>query len=315
MSSVTTNEVSLDSGESPRARRQAEGQSSPQGFVVSGPPLPSQMPTQIGVLVRNIEPPTLRTLVSPVFNDLARLLGYMELVESVLAADDSLQKTGIIFRLVYEKTLALVRLLEAAAGRAGRLGEEGVHESLDGMGFAIAHELRRVFREEAPKLNDSQHGPPSRAELVRAHGLLHNCFQQSIITLAQTFDASLDGAQLFEDYRRRVQQSLILYGELLSLLQKVRDAGASAGLLPKHSLATHLKHFREETMHLLMYKDWTEFEEFVGEVMRTYDEPEEFGPVLHQFASYLATLLRHVGMRDVLRSRHAPNAGGRVPAV
>ena len=125
----------------------------------------------------------------------------------------------------------------------------------------------------------------------------------------------LDGAQLFEDYRRRVQHSLILYGELLSLLQKVRDAGASAGLLPKHSLATHLKHFREETMHLLMYKDWTEFEEFVGEVMRTYDEPKEFGPVLHQFASYLATLLRHVGMRDVLRSRHTPNAGGGAPAA
>ena len=313
--SAITNEVSLDSGESPRARRLAEGPPSPQGFVVSGPPLPSQMPTQIGVLVRNIEPPTLRTLVSPVFNDLARLLGYMELVESGLAADDSLQKTGIIFRLVYEKTLALVRLLEAAAGRAGRLGEDGVHEALDGMSFAIAHELRRVFKEEAPKLNDSQHGPPSRAELVRAHGLLHNCFQQSIITLAQTFDASLDGSQLFEDYRRRVQQSLILYGELLSLLQKVRDAGASAGLLPKHSLATHLQHFREQTMHLLMYKDWTEFEEFVGEVMRTYDEPEEFGPVLHQFASYLATLLRHVGMRDVLRSRHAPNVGGSEPAT
>lgn len=312
--SVTTNEVNLDSGESPRAGRLAEGPSSAKGFVVTGPTLPSQMPTQVGALVRRIEPPPLRTLISPIFNDLARLLGYMGLVEAGLAADDSLQKTGIIFRLVHEKTQALLQLLEAAAARAA-LHDEGVRESLDGMGFAVAHELRRVFKEEAPKLSDSQHGPPSRAELVRAHGLLHNCFQQSVISLAQAFDPSLDGSQLFEDYRLRVQQSLILYGELLSLLQKVRDARGSAGLLPKHSLATHLKHFREETMHLLMYKDWAEFEEFVGEVMRTYDEPKEFGPVLHQFASYLGTLLKHVGMRDVLRNRPAPNAGGSAPAA
>lgn len=310
--SAITNEVNLDSGESPRAGRLAEGPPSSQGFVVSGPQLPSHVPSQIGALVRRIEPPPLRTLVSPIFNDLGRLLGYMGLVEAGLAADDSLQKTGIIVRLVHEKTLALLQLLEAATARAGHF-DEGVREGLDGLGFAVGHELRRVFRDEVPKLSDSQHGPPSRAELVRAHGLLHNCFQQSIIALAQVFDSSLDGSQLFEDYRLRVQQSLVLYGELLSLLQKVREARGSAGLLPEHSLATHLKHFREETMHLLMYKDWAEFEEFVAEVTRTYDEPKDFGLVLHKFASYLGTLLKHVGMRDVLRRRPAAVEGGGRP--
>jgi hypothetical protein len=309
--SITTNELQADPGESLREPRRAEGPSTARGFVVSGPPLPSQ----IGALVERIEPPPLRALVSPVFNDLARLLGYMGLVESGLAGDDSLQKTGIIFRLVHEKTLALLRQLEASASSAAEF-DEGVRGALDGMGFAVGHELRRVFSEEVPKLKDSRHPLLTRAELVRAHGLLHNCFQQSIITLAQVFDASLDGSQLFEDYRLRVQQSLVLYGELLSLLQKVRDARGSAGVLPKHSLATHLKHFREETMHLLMYRDWAEFEGFVGEVEQTYDEPRDFGPVLHKFASYLGTLLRHVGMRDVLRNRPKQGAtGGGRPAA
>ncbi len=309
--SITTNELQADSGELLREQRRAEGPSTARGFVVSGPPLPSQ----IGALVERIEPPPLRALVSPVFSDLARLLGYMSLVESGLSGDDSLQKTGIIFRLVNEKTSALLRQLDDAAARAAHF-DEGVRATLDGMGFAVGHELRRVFNEEVPKLNDSRHPLLSRAELVRAHGLLHNCFQQSIITLAQVFDASLDGSQLFEDYRLRVQQSLVLYGELLSLLQKVRDARGSEGLLAKHSLATNLKHFREETMHLLMYRDWTEFEEFVAEVERTYDEPARFAPVLHKFASYLGTLLRHVGMRDVLRNRPRPTApnGGRPAA-
>lgn len=309
--SITTNEVHQVSGESLREQRRAEGPRSPNGFVVSGPPLPSQ----IGVLIRRIEPPALQAVVSPLFNDLARLLGYMGLVEAGLAADESLQKTGIIFRLVHEKTLALLRQLETAAERVARF-DEGVRETLDGMGFAVGHELRRVFREEVPKLSDSQHGRLSRAELMRAHGLLHNCFQQSIITLAQVFDSSLDGSQLFEDYRLRVQQSLVLYGELLALLQKVRDAHTSAEPQPKRTLATHLKHFREETMHLLMYKDWAEFEEFAAEVRRTYDEPEEFAPVLHQFESYLGTLLKHVGMRDVLRGRRTNlPRGGVVPPV
>ena len=304
--STSTNETEIDSDESLRKQPRAEGRQSEAHGVPLGP-----LPTQITVLLARVEPRLVRELVSPLFDEMARLLSYLHLIESGLAEDDSLQKTGIIFRLVHEKTLMLLRQLEAGMRRVAHF-DEGVREVLDGMSFAIRHELRRVFKDEVPELNGSQHAQLSRAVLVRAYGLLHNCFQQSTITLAQAFDPSLDGPQLFDDYRVKVQQSLVLYGELLALLGRVRDARTSSGVLSKHSLANHLKHFREETLHFLMYKDWAEFEDFVGEVLRTYDEPDDFAPVLQKFDSYLGTLLSHVGMRDVLRSH--PPAGARPDA-
>lgn len=300
--SISTDEAHLDSDESLREQPRAEA----PGATQPSAPGPVLL-TRLGALLRRVEPQPLRALVSPIFDDLARLLDYLSLIEGGLSRDESLQKTGIIFRLVHEKTLSLLRRLEEGAERAGRF-DEGVSEVLDQVGFAVTHELRRVFRDEAPRLNDSQHTQLSRAELVRAYGLLHNCFQQSTITLAQAFDPALDGAQLFEDYKTKVEQSLVLYGGLLSLLRQVHDAQETSGVLSKRSLANHLERFRDETMHFLMYKDWADFERFVGEVLRTYDEPEDFGQVLHRFAGYLGTLLRHVGMRDVLRGR--PPTGG-----
>jgi hypothetical protein len=296
--SISINEAHLDSDESLRKQPRADEARAETHGVVAGSPLPSE----IGGLIRRIEPEALRALVAPVFKELARIMDYLRLIEDGLSADESLQKTGILFRLVHERTLTLLQQLEAGTLCAARF-DAGVQKVLDGMGFAIRHELRRVFRDEVPELNGSERKQLSRAELVRAQGLLHNCFQQSTITLAQAFDPALDGAQLFEDYRVKVRQSLILYGELLSLLRKVREARMSAGVPLEDSLATQLKHFREETMHFLMYRDWAEFERFVGEVLGTYDEPVEFARVLHRFASYLGTLLQHVGMRDVLKSR------------
>lgn len=300
--SISTNEAHLDSDEPLQEQLRAEGHQSEAHGVPVGP-----LPTQIGRLLGRVEPPLLRALVSPIFDEMARILSYLNLIEAGLAEDDSFQKTCIIFRLVHEKTLALLRHLEVCTRRAAHF-DEGVREALDGMGFAITHELRRVFKDEVPELSGSRHSQLSRAVLVRAYGLLHNCIQQSTITLAQTLDPSLDGPHLFEDYRVKVQQSLVLYGELLALLGRVRDARTSSGVLSKHSLANHLKHFREETLHFLMYKDWAEFEGFVGEVLRTYDEPGDLAPVLDKFDSYLGTLLSHVGMRDALRGRPTTRA-------
>jgi hypothetical protein len=149
--------------------------------------------------------------------------------------------------------------------------------------------------------------------LTRAWGLLHNCLQQTAITLARTIDADAAGQQLFEDYRAKTENSLTLYRELQLLLQKIKTAEKSNGILLKHSLVRHLEHFREETMHFLMYKDWGEFGRFVDEVKRAFEEMEDFDNVLHGFAQYLSTLIHHVGMREVLNVRHGQPTKGAAP--
>ena len=96
-----------------------------------------------------------------------------------------------------------------------------LREVLDGMRFVIGHELTKVFQREFPRLTDDRSQPGyTRADLSRAWGLLHNCFQQTAITLAQAFDAGARGAQLFEDYKSRVETSLTLQRELNGLLKK-----------------------------------------------------------------------------------------------
>jgi len=150
-----------------------------------------------------------------------------------------------------------------------------------------------------------QEGHPaySRADLSRAWGLLHNCFQQTAISFAQAFAPGVTGQQLFGDYRSKVENSFTLYRELQVLLRQVRAAESSSGILLKHSLVRHLEHFRDETMHFLMYKDWGQFGRYVDDVKRAFEEMEEFEAVLHEFSQYLGTLIHHVGMREVLRDR------------
>jgi len=179
-----------------------------------------------------------------------------------------------------------------------------VHDVLDGMRFVLGHELTKVFRHEFPGLNDETR-PYTRADLSRAWGLLHNCLQQTAITLAQAFKPGVTGEELFEDYRSKVENSFTLYSELHALLQKVSSAEGSSGILLKHSLVRHLEHFREETMHFLMYKDWGEFGRYVDDVKRAFEEMEEFESVLHEFSQYLRTLIHHVGMREALRGVQA----------
>ena len=108
-----------------------------------------------------------------------------------------------------------------------------------------------------------------------------------------------------------VALAMEVVGVLHTLLQKVSTAERSSGILLKHSLVRHLEHFREETMHFLMYKDWGEFGRYVDDVKRAFEEMEEFENVLHEFSQYLRTLIHHVGMREALRGVqvHAADAG------
>jgi hypothetical protein len=180
---------------------------------------------------------------------------------------------------------------------------------LDGMRFVLGHELTKVFNHEFPGLTDEARSY-TRADLSRAWGLLHNCLQQTAITFAQSFSPGVTGELLFEDYRSKVENSCTLYRELHALLEKVSAAEGSSGILLKHSLVRHLEHFREETMHFLMYKDWGEFGRYVDDVKRAFEEMEEFESVLHEFSQYLRTLIHHVGMREALRGVLAPAAEG-----
>ncbi len=267
------------------------------------------LPPAFAEVVSGKVPSNLRELAGSTFARLLKTLDTLAAIEHALTQPRSVH-VGLLFEEVREQTAALLSHVTEAVSGGARLPRR-VHDVLDGVRFVIGHELTKVFRQEFPGLADEACSY-KRADLSRAWGLLHNCLQQTAITLAQAFDPKVTGEQLFADYRSKVENSFTLYRELYALLQKVNTAEGSSGILLKHSLVRHLEHFREETMHFLMYKDWGEFGRYVDDVKRAFEEMEEFETVLHEFSQYLRTLIHHVGMREALRGVqvHAADAAG-----
>jgi hypothetical protein len=310
--------------DSPAAEPEFESNATPVAHAEAPPPTPAppapepagqtdeaqahDLPPPFANIVTGRVPGHMRGLVHSTFAHLLGTLDTLAVIERALTQPRAVRVGQLFGEIRSQSATLLSQVTEAISGGARLPGR--VRDVLDGMRFVIGHELTKVFRQEFPGLTDETR-TYSRADLSRAWGLLHNCLQQTAITLAQAFDPAVTGEHLFEDYRSKVENSFTLYRELHALLQKVSTAERSSGILLKHSLVRHLEHFREETMHFLMYKDWGEFGRYVDDVKRAFEEMEEFESVLHEFSQYLRTLIHHVGMREALRGVQAHVEGAR----
>lgn len=246
-------------------------------------------------VVRHIESPPIREIVSTVFQDLSRLLECLNLVESHLRQVDSAVDTFAFFQLIHDEARALVNFIHLHALNASVMGEE-LADTLDGIAFAVHHDLQRVF-DSVPR--ESFEDKPAQVvdKVYRAHDILTNCLQQSTITLAMVFDPGLVGAKLFNNSAIRYRQSLQLCHELSELIELMENSERVGSTL---ILMTRVERFRNESMECLMYSDWPQFESFSERVSAAKAEATELEIVLHQFRCYLETLLGQVRMRNVL---------------
>jgi hypothetical protein len=261
---------------------------------------PDPLDARISALTERTGPPLGKRL-QHILTELSRLIKYLQLIERQVSEETPSRKTVVIFRAVHDRAHALANFVNVAAAETGE-GDETLYEVLNGIGFALSHELHRVYEEEATGLLGPEDSAPPLGRAVRAHGLLQNCFQQLIVTLLQALDPALAAAAIFEDFKIKREQSIVLYGELLSLLTKVRKAQNGFGLLQSISLTNTLNQFREDTLHFLMYQDWAEFEGFIAEIIENHEDARGFLEALRKFTSYLETLIAQVSMRTVLKS-------------
>jgi hypothetical protein len=177
---------------------------------------------QINRVVSEIESPPERQLVDAVFQDLLRLLECLSLIESHLQQVDAVAETFAFFQLIHDEARLLVEFIRDDGLSCVERNEDLV-ETLDGITFAVNHDLQRVF-ETAPKGQSDSATAGNHAvlgKLYRAHDILTNCLQQSTITLAMTFDSELVGAKLFNNSDMRYRQSLQLCADLSALIQLV----------------------------------------------------------------------------------------------
>lgn len=260
---------------------------------------PSKQPTlesQIDLILGNTEYLPILQAVRRIFNDLVRLLDCLRLMESNL---HQVGETLALLELVQSDTLALLDFTEKQALHTEGISQR-LYEVLDGMSFALRHEVRRVFEDDLRDLSSEDAHEITQAKIADAHRILTNCLQQSIITLAQVFDPRLDGRQLFDNSKARLKQSLLLCKDLWTMISMVRRAERSFNERLINQVIDFVKLFRNGSMHYLMYRDWGHFERIVEELEGSLRGDLDSGTALHQFLCYLETLLGQVKLRAVL---------------
>jgi hypothetical protein len=250
---------------------------------------------QVTLLVNTISDEAVRILVAKVFADMVFLLDYLSLVEAnPEELGRVLDKLSILYAVRGEAN-ALVDFIENHALRCEGI-DELLRETLDGTAYAIKHEVRRILDGELAEAKNGQDEQKVYGSLIHAQGVLTNCFQQCMISLARVFDETVTGAQLFHDWQIRRERSLLLCEDLRTLTELVQDSSEKS----LDYIARHLKSFKEGSMQWLMYKDWLEYEALSEQVIESINQGENPMDLLHRLGCYLETLLAHVKTRGVL---------------
>ena len=248
----------------------------------------------VDIVVKEISSPPVRQIMGTVFEDLLRLLECLNLIESHLRQIDAASETFAFFQIIHDEARALVKFISEDALNCEAMSQE-LSETLDGIAFAINHDLQRVFENQQDE-NSTAEAVVGR--LFRAHDLLTNCLQQSTISLAITFDRDLDGTKLFDNSDMRYRQSIRLCEDISKLLELVEACSGDREKPVFAQLSSRIELFRRESLEFLMYSDWPQFESFCEKIQIT-DAPE-LESVLHQFQCYLDTLFGQIRNRAVL---------------
>lgn len=256
---------------------------------------PEGLPPRLAELVRGVEPEGLREFVRGLFADILQLLGRVECVSGAVGKGGPLEGLPRVFEALRKSSYYLLTNVETAELRVEGLPDALV-ETLEASGFALRHELRRVFEKELSGDGRAE-GPLG---LLRACAVLENCLQQLAVSLARAFDRGLNGVVLFENYRRRREQSLTLRVELRALLDDVRRVEKSYSVLSSIALLYRVRRFRDECLHFLMYRDWEDVERFADALELCYESEAEMKVLLNKLSCYVEALLNQVQMRAVL---------------
>ena len=250
-------------------------------------------------ILESIEHGATREFVRGVFEDLRRLLGYLDGVREAVGREGTADQAHFIFEAVRCEALATAGGLDYFCACLDT--PDALSEELERTSFAVRHELRAVFERLLPAAQAAADAGAARTILAEAHDLLRNCFEQSTVSLARVFRPGVDAADLFEDIRAKRDNSLLLYEDLEALLRSARYAEWHDGAEALVNFSERLELFRAESMRHLMQKDRESCQNFIdGLTLPLLGDRRSRRLYMHRFTCYLEILLKHVSMRSVL---------------
>ena len=259
--------------------------------------------SEIAGLIRALEDPNERNPVARVFLELFRMLKYLEFADPDGLPDERVKTAACVFSLVISEARQLVTYIEKRALVALPHGS-AVRDSCDSIAYCMPIDINKVVRVELADLSSAQSSENVRARIENAHGILKDCFQQSVEQLAASLDKGLTGVGVFNDFVTKKERSLALKKALETLLRSVRDFYARGDEVTAVALREGTAKFYDRQLRHLMYRDWSAFEQFFVEILKC-NSLAALKPITHRYETFLQTLLREVEKRAVLQNQAA----------
>jgi hypothetical protein len=249
-------------------------------------------------IIRGIPDPGERRQAARVFLELFRLLHYLEYADPARLPEEQLRDSILVFALVVSETRMLLSYVERRVLK-GRDLEQPLYQVYDSFVYCIPLELKKVVNTELTDISVTRQADSVRTRVENSHGILKDCFQQSVVQLGQALDPTVDGGRIFPDFNARRDQSvalrdgLVLVVRALREFQQVRDQPAAA------QMKDAISQFYDHNIKYLMYRDWSGFELFYIEILKC-GSIQGLQQIAHRFETFLVTLLREVQKRSLL---------------
>jgi hypothetical protein len=241
-----------------------------------------------------------RQHVAKVFLEFFRLLHYLRYASPEGRGEDDLKNTILIFSLITAETRLLLAYLERRV--LGRLEKDTPLSQLyDSFVYCIPLELKKVINTELLDLSAARQAESIRARVENSHGILADAFQQSVVQLAQVFDADVTGSRIFDDFTEKLDQSVRLRDGLAELIKMLREFQAKRDEAAALAMKEQISRFYDDNMRYLMYRDWSGFEIFFIEILKC-SSLTGLIQIGHRFETFLMTLFREVNKRAILQN-------------
>ncbi len=254
----------------------------------------------IAAVIRQIESPLERKQAAKVFLEYFRLLHYLEYADPERTEEEDLKNTILIFSLITSETRLLLAYLERRVLK-NMDTEKKLYQLYDSFVYCVPLELKKVINTELLDISVARQADSIRARVENSHGILKDCFQQSVVQLAQLFDPNIEGQDIFGDFTAKLDQSLHLRDGLARLIKSVREFQTRKDQAAAFKMKEDISMFYDNNMKYLMYRDWSGFELFFIEILKCSSLPA-LQSIGHRFDTFLMTLYREVQKRSILRN-------------
>ncbi len=262
----------------------------------------------LGNILRGIEDDKVRQDVALALLWLFRLLRYLQLVHRSLSESHTLRHSLVMFSLLHAEMEQLTDFVRAHLLKSRDVGLN-LKSAAELIVFSLKMESQRALERELVLVLHEADPGAIYARVENSHGMLRNCYQSCVVTLAQAFDKSFDGKTAFPSMMEGLERAQQLRQDLWTLRQFLKDILQNRSALDTNSVVQRIAAFRESSLHLLMYRDWGEFER-LSDSLVTATIPLEVRTLLRKFVSFLETLMEEVSKRSVLKESVRDSTAG-----